>query len=305
MKLRLIDLDGSVVAQPALRHRLESGSAESIDLRTESGRLRLWARHADMERFARRIDSRGSRRRGAEVTFLGSGDFHHLTAPLVARIPGPLSIIHFDNHPDWSNWPPAYHCGSWVNRVLEQSSVAKVVTIGPTAKGPTWPQFKGANLALLKSRRFELHPWCFPPSRVLGQVDPGPRHQVTGRSIHWRNLVDVNWIAFLDELIGRLPTTNIYITIDKDVLHTEDAVTNWNQGEMRLEHVIDALRTIASLRRIVGVDICGEFSPPRFRHLGKRLLAHLDQPRPPRTPQLEINAQTNARLLAALEDIGI
>ncbi|MDA8229846.1 MAG: hypothetical protein M0006_00750 [Magnetospirillum sp.] len=171
--------------------------------------------------------------------------------------------------------------------------------------GTTWPQFKGANLAVLASDRFELHPWRLPPSRVVGRIAPGRDHRTSGRSILWRNLAGLDWRDFIEDLANRLPTANVYVTIDKDVLHPGEAVTNWNQGEMRIDHIADCLSALARRRRIVGLDVCGEFSPPRFRHWGKRILAHLDQPPPPRTHDPSVNDAANARLLDVLDVLGV
>lgn len=294
MKLRLLNLDGSLGLQPALAALAEEGRAQWINLKPEGPSLRLWARRSAMTAFARRLCEEGpAPGKGAEITFIGSGDYHHLTAPLVARMPGPLSVVHFDNHPDWGTWPPAYHCGSWVNRVLDMVHVAKVVTIGPCA-GPTWPQFKGANLKALDDPRFELHPWCMAPSKLLG-----------GRTIRWNNVGEADWGSFVDDLARRLPTGAVYVSIDKDVLHPDEAVTNWNQGQMRLDHILACVTALAAHRRIVGLDVCGEYAPPRFDSLGKRLLARFDQPRPPAFPDLSPNASTNQRLLAHLAQLGL
>jgi hypothetical protein len=168
-----------------------------------------------------------------------------------------------------------------------------VVTIGPCA-GTTWPQFKGANLKVLDDPRFELHPWRMAPSRLVG-----------GRTIRWNNVGDADWGGFVDDLARRLPTEAVYVSIDKDVLHPDEAVTNWNQGQMRLDHILACLRALAARRRIVGLDVCGEYAPPRFDTWPKRVLAKFDQPKPPAFPDLAPNAATNQRLLAALDALGI
>ncbi len=300
MRLRLIDLDGSVTAQGELMAR----AGQVVDLRPAGETLRLWARRSDMAAFARRLHEAGPiGGRGIPVSFYGSGDYHHLAAPLIAGAPGPVSVVHFDNHPDWGLWPPAYHCGSWVNRALDQPHVAKIVTIGPCSDAITWPQFKGANLHALADGRLELHPWAYAPSRVLGAVDGGP-HGREGRLIRWHNLASLDWQGFLDEMIARLPTDNVWITLDKDVLDHAEAVTNWNQGQMPMEAILLAVRKLAAAKRLVGVDVCGEFAPPVFRNPFKRLLARFDQPPPPSAPDTAINQTTNLRLIQVLDDVG-
>ncbi|SDB49819.1 hypothetical protein SAMN02910298_02519 [Pseudobutyrivibrio sp. YE44] len=50
----------------------------------------------------------------------------------------------------------------------------------------------------------------------------------------------------------------LYISIDKDVLSTECSVTDWDQGNMTLEELLDSLKILFKNHRIIGVDICGD-----------------------------------------------
>lgn len=305
MMLRLLHLDGSLTAQPTLSALAHQGRAQMVDLKEDGQRLRLWATRTDMTAFARRLaDQPMPAGKGAMVTFVGSGDYHHLTAPLVAATNGPVTLVHFDNHPDWGMFPPSHHCGSWVNRVLDMGHVAKVVTIGPCCPDKTWPQLKGANLGALRSDRFEFHPWRLAPSKVMGRVNPGP-HRSMGGTILWNNLASADWDGFVADLVRRLPTDAVYVSIDKDVLHPDEAVTNWNQGEMRLDHILFCLKALAAKRRIVGVDVCGEYAPPRFDSWPKRVLARFDQPPPPVAPDLARNDMANRRLIETLDELGL
>ncbi len=52
----------------------------------------------------------------------------------------------------------------------------------------------------------------------------------------------------------------IYISIDKDVLSTEYAITDWDQGDMTLPTMISMLKDIFHNHKIIGVDICGDSS---------------------------------------------
>ena len=148
VRLRVLDLDGSLTQQPALAQRSETVQVVPMDDLADG--LRLWATTPALEEFRRRLNRLAEPAgEGPVVTFLGSGDFHHLAALLIERAAGPVSVVHFDNHPDWVRFPPAWHCGSWVNRVLDMDHVARVVTIGPCGGDLDWPQLKGANLAAL------------------------------------------------------------------------------------------------------------------------------------------------------------
>ena len=65
-------------------------------------------------------------------TFMGSGDFHHLTYPLLTRITKPFLLIILDNHTDCSFFPPQFSCGNWVNMAAKLSWCSKIIHIGAT-----------------------------------------------------------------------------------------------------------------------------------------------------------------------------
>lgn len=62
-------------------------------------------------------------------------------------------------------------------------------------------------------------------------------------------------------LIEAIPTGSIYISIDKDALRREDAVTNWDQGVIPLSQLLACLRLLLFHKKVLGVDICGEYPP--------------------------------------------
>lgn len=54
--------------------------------------------------------------------------------------------------------------------------------------------------------------------------------------------------------IGNLP---IFLSIDLDILSTECAVTDWDQGELSLEQLLSLIRSVKEGRRLIAADICG------------------------------------------------
>ena len=288
MRTRLIDLDSSIASQPPLEALAQEGLAACIDLRASAPRLRILAARSAMRDFAAAVEAAPQPGRGAEITFYGSGDFHHLAAALVSRHDTPLTIIHIDNHPDWVTFPATHNCGAWVNRALELPQVGKIITIGPCSDDLKWPQLKSANLAAVRAGNLELFPWRAAASRLLGRD-----------AMRWRNLADEDFDEFLDDLDTRIPTKAVYISIDKDALCASEAVTNWDQGDMRLAHVQALVESLARSRRILGIDVCGDYSPPRFSDPVRAALAWFDHPADPRpdAAALAINARANAALL--------
>ncbi len=286
--------------------RLHDGRALRLDLLELGPLLRLWATEKNYRRFAGRLGHRtrplGNR---PEIFFVGSGDYHHLTPALLSDLPEPVTLIHFDNHPDWVHFAPRRHCGSWVNRALKLPNVQRIITLGPCSDDLQSPQLKGGNLKALKRGNLQLFPWRHPPSRVWGRIGDGAGHRQVGGHLHWHNLADVDWSVFLDQLLASLPTEAVWITIDKDVLASEDAATNWDQGGMRLTHLLLAVRALAAGKRVLGIDVCGEFAPPAFSNTLKRWEAESDQPPAGRwnDDDLRRNAHTNAALIELFEEL--
>ena len=305
MRLRLLDLDGSLPSQAPFAERLADGSAEHVDLKGMSASLRIVARRRAMEAFCERLIGEEYAAGAPEVTFYGSGDFHHLAAGLLRLANEPVTVIHFDNHPDWVSFPPTFNCGAWVNRALQLPHVRKVVTLGPCSDDLAWPELKSANLAAVREGLLEIRPWQHPPSRVLRDYDRGPAHRSQGGYIEWANLADDDWRVALDDVIAGVPTRAVWLTIDKDVLVEEEAATNWDQGGMSVDHLIEAIRLLALRKRLFGVDVCGDYSTPRFGDPFRAALAHFDHPsKPEPTPEvLRRNAATNARLLACFDEV--
>jgi arginase family enzyme len=305
LRLRVIDLDGSVAAQEPLRRQIDAGLAARIEAADLAGALRIVAGRRAKAELLQRLGQRDGEGQGVPVFFYGSGDFHHVTSALLSRVEEPVTVVHFDNHPDWVSFPATVNCGAWVNRALELPDVHKVVTIGPCSDDLVRPEWQFANLRAVADGRIALYPWRHAPSRVWGRYGETASFRQEGGHLHWRNLADEDWSDFLDELIAAIPTTSVWLTIDKDVLGPGDACTNWDQGDLPLSHLLVALERLASERRIVGADVCGDWSEPRFSDPFRATLAYFDHPprfRP--TPeQLSVNARVNASLIDCFQRV--
>jgi hypothetical protein len=303
MRLRVVDLDGALTGQPTLAGLIAAGEAERVDARDLEERLRILASRRAFRALGERLGESAAGGE-AEVLFYGSGDFHHLTALFVALHPEPLAIVHFDNHPDWVRYP-TINCGSWVNLALRSSHVAKVFTIGPCSDDLQNPEWKLANLPAMREGRLGVYPWRSGPTRLWGAPVATPSTTTGDGRLTWRNLADESWSDFLEELAEDLPAPALWITIDKDVLRGGEAITNWDQGEMTLDHVIAALRRLASSFKIVGIDVCGDYSRPQLKDPLRALLSWSDHPElpPHQDDDLAVNDRTNARLIAAFREV--
>lgn len=55
----------------------------------------------------------------------------------------------------------------------------------------------------------------------------------------------------------------VYISIDKDVLDQNSAITDWDQGRITLYDFKKLLNIIYKHEKVIGIDICGEYSEAR------------------------------------------
>ena len=298
MRLQILDLDGSLQSQASLRDAAPWSSVGTVDLRDLGPRVRLWSRATNMRRLRDRLPVQEV----PTLSLLGSGDFHHVAVLLMATSTTPMTIVHIDNHPDWVRLAPRWHCGSWVNQALRLPNVANVITLGPCSDDLVKPGVKGGNVPALASGKIVLLPWNHAPSRLYHRIPDGAGHRYECGFLIWRNLAETNLDESLARIISLIETDAVWFSIDKDVLPEFEALTNWDQGQMPLAAVKKTIETIGARKRVVGADICGEFSPPRHSNWLKRWEAKMDQPqRVDDAALLAQNERINRELLATLE----
>lgn len=249
----ILDLDGTAGVVP---------DAIRIDLADWQEAVRFGCTRATFAAFNRHLRAQLPARYG--TVLLGSGDFHHLSLPLIecCVAQGPFQVVLFDNHPDNMRFPWGIHCGSWVRHVAALPYVSHVHVVGITSQdvglGAAWEQYWRP---LLQNK---LTYWCL-------DVDVRwARWAGLGKAFRRYDAPD----AMIADFLGALGPGPIYLTIDKDALSPAVVRTNWDQGvllERHLMAVIEALRG-----RILASDITGEVSEWTYRTWWKRLLSARD-----------------------------
>ncbi|MCX7165594.1 MAG: arginase family protein [Rhodocyclales bacterium] len=250
----ILDFDQSVLPLPG---------CERLALANWQERVRFGCPLQVLQRLAGEIRPATT---GRATIFLGSGDFHHLSHPLIeahADRAGKLQVVVFDNHPDNMLYPFGIHCGSWVWHVSRLPSVACVHVLGITSAD--------AGLA---------HAW---ENRLRPLRDSRVRYWCVGPKLNWMKYFGITGsrsfgsvAEMLDAFAGHIQATSglIYLSIDKDVLARSEVRTNWDQGVMRMDELGAAIRLLQG--RIVASDITGEVSVYRYRSRLKRLMSGLD-----------------------------
>ena len=169
------------------------------------------------------LEKRIKNRKQKGITFIGSGNYHYISYVLLKEMTKPFTLVLFDNHPDLGtgNGPDKnmLTCGSWVYHALNKIPLLQqVVIIGPTV--------------------------------VLANQSTNPRTVIFP--------FDGAHHYSFKTILSAIPTENVYISIDKDVLNTDNVVTNWDQGMMDISTLTSILEHILKNKQVEGVDICGE-----------------------------------------------
>lgn len=303
--IRILNFDDSIVRQQKL---VSLFNPQILDLKDIGPKARIWLDKKTKSYIQECI--RGSSR--SSITFLGSGDFHHISSLLIEQFDEPVSVIIFDYHPDWDILPPKFGCGSWVNRVLKKKNVMKVVSLGVSSSDISSFWIQTANLDSLSSDRVEMYPYSHAPTKVLLRKVPQNisvrlRQAPFSEIIDWCQLKGNNLADFLFQIIKRLPTKQVYVSIDKDCLKKEYSFTNWEEGNFQLEDLLTMLGIIKERLDIIGLDISGDYSDVRVCGKIKNIISQFDHPGDYSAKGVDaalinsVNEQTNIKIIELLK----
>lgn len=169
--------------------------------------------------------------------FIDSGDYHYISKLWTDRILEPYTLIVFDHHPDMhpSLIGELTSCGRWVRDILQSpySLADKVILVGVS---DNLLEELSCDVSFQK-RVFAFGESNFSEGRSDAEIKSA-----------WQKFA-------LEQISGP-----VYISIDKDVLRSEDAVSDWDQGSMTIDEMTFLLETIIRSHKVLGADICGECS---------------------------------------------
>ena len=198
------------------------------------------------------------------IHFFDNGNYHYMSKLWTDRVQEPFTLIVFDHHPDMQ--PPRFggilSCGGWVKEVLDNNKfVQNVIIIGvkdELVETVREELSQSGEASILEKVTFikesELNTLSFQSS--LSSLTPS----ASGAAV--RSYQQIN--LPLRHSPGSLPVSrlssqhSLYISIDKDALSPAYAATNWDQGSLTLDALKNCITTLATGRKILSIDICGE-----------------------------------------------
>lgn len=184
------------------------------------------------------------------IHFIDSGNYHYVSKFWIDKIKEPFSLIVFDHHSDMqtARFNDMISCGCWIKVILDTNPYLRTVYI------------IGAKEESVNAI----------PSQYRNRVK-------------FYNETELFQEDRRNQFILENTDHPLYISIDKDILNTTSAITNWDQGSLSLENLEKLLILILTKTRVIGVDVCGEYSEPANVFSAKRASF--------------INSNTNKRLL--------
>lgn len=305
--IRILDFDGSILAQTNLLNKYTKPpySAQIIDLKDISSSCRYLATKKTFTKIRERLENSSHN----AITLYGSGDFHHISSVLLSFFNKPLGVIVFDHHPDWDGLSPCVSCGSWIVEVSKMENVEKIILLGPSSDDLSTRGLVTAYLKSVKNGKLEIFPYERDPSQTYFRYFKNTncftvKRGIFGSTLCWASLKEKS-VNFIKELLKNMPVDNVYVSIDKDCLSSAYALTNWEQGSVSIDWLSSALSIIKEEKKIVGMDITGEYSPIVIKNPIKRFLSSLDHPK--QTAEevnpseiVSVNETTNLKILQLL-----
>ena len=288
--ITIFDFDQSVTLQSSFLQKIHTRfSIRPMHAFQRS--IRLWCSERQFKKVADSMRLENIN----QFSLLGSGDYHHLTLALLQQHSQPLTLVLFDNHPDWMRPPHKYHCGSWIYTAARLPQVERIVIIGLENGDLVGKKFLAGDVESYLQQKIVLLPYL----PVEAQTEP------LQQSVRLESKLKFDLQLGIQEILDVIITPNVYISIDKDCLQPQDAVTNWEQGTLPLDTALNCIQAIAKCHEIVGADTVGDYSPPVFSSPLKWIGSLLDRPANAfrmnkKIKANEINAMANIKLADAL-----
>jgi hypothetical protein len=101
----------------------------------------------------------------------------------------------------------------------------------------------------------------------------------------------------------------LYVSLDKDVLTSEEATVNWDSGFLQAAEALEVIRAFVKAARgnIAGMDVVGDWSPVRVSGLFRHAMHWVEHPRLPSEPAraADLNERCNLAVMRALRSWGL
>ncbi len=155
------------------------------------------------------------------IHFIDSGNYHYMSKIMTDYIDEDFCLVYMDHHPDMQ--PPSF---------------GDILSCG------SWV------MNAIDSNKYLKEIYAIGVDEgLISKIEPEYREKV-----HFLNTDN----AIAEIYSGNLP---VFLSVDKDVLSADSLLTNWDQGDMKMEELYGIVEKLRKEHTILGVDICGECNP--------------------------------------------
>ncbi len=303
-----LNVDGSICAQANVLGYLR----DMVDLREHESNLRLWANKQGAGAIRHSLVELRKKWTQPWLTFLGTGDLHHLSLFLLESLGqdlSPTTLILLDNHPDWFMDGKKYDCGDWLAGYRGLPWISEIIMLGQNSPDLDWYYFYTAPFQDLCNGKIRLHPFsresvCVPFRWAKGKsayLDSNVH--VWGTELRFQTLQKMGIDNCFANIISYVENKNVYLSIDKDCLNSTYANTDWDQGAMDLQSLTDLVKGLRASSNLIGADITGEMAVTPIQGMLKRLDCGRFLKIEP-SPSKEVHGRNEATNLALLDAFG-
>ena len=278
--------------------KLLSKCAVIHDIQSIGKNIRYWCRKSDLPKIKVPINIEN------KIIFYGSSDFHHVTYNFLRKIKKPTTLLLLDRHTEclkfFNGW---IYCGSWIYDVLKLPNISKVIIVGVDS------DLQVAFLTDLLNPL--LVPLIIDLNSLINKVKIFPYISYNKRFLNKNTLKKLENIItsplsnvnkHLPEILENIKTDDVYVSIDKDVLTKDYSVTNWGNGRMSLDSLLQFIGRLSHEKNIVAIDICGDVSQDKPNGFFRKIRFYSEMVSKCNTNQ-QINEKTNITLLEHLKKL--
>jgi hypothetical protein len=290
MRTVAFNFDGSLPAQTQFWSKIE----ERFDCLSAASSLRLWAAQSGVRWFQDLLAKLRQQFPEPWITFLGSGDFHHLSLLILEKLnlSAPCALLVIDNHPDWFLERPRYHCGNWVAGAVGLPFVSSVFLLGQDSNDLKGIDLWSIPFEELLSGRLRLYPYrkskIFVPGKWPSHFINQHKRHILGTSLSFETISQSTAEEFFRQIGKSLKNIPVYISIDKDCIRSAELETDWESGQFSCLELLEGLKALLTEIKVIGIDVCGERSLHPLEGAFKRIDAR--RWRVPQAPSPEVVA---------------
>lgn len=213
--------------------------------------------------------------------YIDNGNYHYLSKLWTDKIDKAFDLVVFDHHPDMKSplFGPILSCGSWIKDIIEANpNLKNVYVIGVNEELITEdmrsPYFATGENAVSAKVNFITKQMLAEKRKISGRLN---MREIITPIADMEDMSEHNIVSDLADIVkisadndttdieeevqtsgANCRKNDIYISIDKDVLSENEYKTNWDQGDMSVEELLEMLELICSRRNVIGIDVCGE-----------------------------------------------